>query len=654
MRLYGVPLKIRYGNTALIVVRDGNAVHMAKEGSLPSIFFWKDVETLRNPTEVLKTLSEKSRDKSYRFQRLYRNLYNPEFYYLAYNNICTGQGNMTPGADGETIDGMSDERIQKIIASLKDHSYQPHPARRKYIAKKNSAKKRPLGIPSASDKLVQEVVRMILESIYEPNFSPDSHGFRPKKSCHTALKHIDINFKGAVWFIEGDIRACFDSFDHHVMVNILRERIEDESFLALIWKFLRAGYMEQWQYHRTYSGTPQGSGVSPILANIYLDKLDCFMAQYKNHFDIGTAKNRKVSSGYLRARGQYYKLKKSFEPKWEATTPGEKAEMARQLRKAKNEMFNHPYYESCNRNYKCLHYCRYADDFIISVAGSRRDAEQIKKDVKKFLADTLKLEMSEEKTKITHSSDFARFLGYDICISRSNSIKYNEQGVAKREFCGRVMLYVPREKWMGKLLEYHAFKIKRDENGKEIWKTIHRGKLINHPDIEIISKFNAEIRGLYHYYQLAHNVSVLGKFAYITEYSMYKTFACKYRSTVSKMIDKYSHNGIFSVPYQTKKGLKWCEFYHGGFKRVREVHLDADTLPEYGRKYSNPNGNAARIKRGICEMCGQSVKDIRMYHVRKMKDLTDNTEWDRLMKKMRRKSLAVCKSCFDKIHAQIT
>ena len=188
---------------------------------------------MRNPTEILKILSEKSHDKSYRFQRLYRNLYNPEFYYLAYNNICTGQGNMTEGVDGQTIDGMSAERIDKLIASLRDHSYQPHPAKRVYIPKKNG-KKRPLGIQSTEDKLVQEVVRMILESIYEPTFSPNSHGFRPKRSCHTALRHIDINFKGAVWFVEGDIKACFDSFDHHVMADILRERIDDEQFIALM------------------------------------------------------------------------------------------------------------------------------------------------------------------------------------------------------------------------------------------------------------------------------------------------------------------------------------------------------------------------------------------------------------------------------------
>ena len=271
--------------------------------------------------------------------------------------------------------------------------------------------------------------------------------------------------------------------------------------------------------------------------------------------------------------------------------------------------------------------------------------------MKDFLAKALKLELSEEKTKVTHSSDFARFLGYDICISRSDAIKYNEQGVAKREYSGRVMLYVPKEKWMGKLLEYHTFKIKYDETGKEIWKTVHRGKLVNHPDIEIITKFNAEIRGLYNYYRLANNVSVLSKFAHIMEYSMYKTFACKYRSTVRRMIDKYSIKGVFSVPYQTKAGVKRCEFYHDGFKRIKEVLMSADTLPEYVRKYTNPNSNAARIKRGTCELCGQKTNDIRMHHVRRLKDLTGNSDLEMLMRKMRRKSLAVCKTCHEKIHS---
>lgn len=557
---------------------------------------------------------------------------------------------MTEGVDGQTIDGMSAERIDRIIATLKDHSYQPNPARRTYIAKKNSNKKRPLGIQSAEDKLVQEVVRMILESIYEPNFSANSHGFRPQRSCHTALKHIDINFKGAVWFVEGDIKACFDSFDHHVLISILRERIEDEYFLALIWKFLRAGYIERWDYHRTYSGTPQGSGVSPILANIYLDKLDRFIDAYKLSFDKGNPKNRKIDRDYLKAGDRYRKLEKTYRELWATVSAEERVAMSKELHAARNEMFNHPYYAQCNSEYKSLQYCRYADDFIISVIGSKKDAEQIKADVKNFLAKELKLTLSEEKTKITHTSELARFLGYDICISRSNAIKYNKRGVAKREYSGRVMMYVPKEKWVGKLQEYHTFKIVTDENGKEKWKTIHRGKLINHPDIEIIAKFNAEVRGLYNYYRLANNVSVLNKFAYIMEYSMYKTYACKYRTTVRKIIDRYSRNGVFTVPYETKAGTKYCEFYHDRFKRIKETLPQPDTLPEYGRRYDSPNSNAARIKRGICELCGQKTVDIRMHHVRTLKELTGDSEWKRLMREKRRKSLAVCKACHDEIH----
>ena len=241
-------------------------------------------EALRNPIQVLSSLTEKSKNESYRFQRLYRNLYNPEFYWLAYKNIYANTGSMTAGADGTTIDGMSDERIQRIIESMRDKSYLPKPARREYIAKKNSNKKRPLGIQSGNDKLVQEVVKMILESIYEPVFKKTSHGFRPNKSCQTALYQIQKTFTGTNWFVEGDIHACFDSFNHHTIIRLLRKRIDDEMFLQLIWKFLKAGYMEQWTYNRTYSGVPQGSGVSPVLANVYLHyTLDTWFDYVKKH-----------------------------------------------------------------------------------------------------------------------------------------------------------------------------------------------------------------------------------------------------------------------------------------------------------------------------------------------------------------------------------
>ena len=355
---------------------------------------------MRNPTEVLKSLAEKSKDELYRFKRLYRNLYNPEFYWLAYKNIYANDGSMTAGADGTTIDGMSNEKINEIIASLRDHSYRPKPAKRVYIAKKNSNKKRPLGIQSGNDKLVQEVVKMILESIYEPTFSNKSHGFRPNRSCQTALSQIQKTFTGANWFVEGDIHACFDSFDHHVIIDLLRKRIEDEMFLQLIWKMLKAGYMEQWTYEATYSGVPQGSGVSPVLCNIYLNELDRYMEQYAKAFNTQTSRKR-LATAYRTCIDRTYRYRCEGNKIWNSLTPEEKKKRAKHLKKLQAAEHAMTPTIPKDTNYKRIQYVRYADDFLIGVIGSKEDAEGIKQKVKNFLMDTLKLEMSEEKTKIT-------------------------------------------------------------------------------------------------------------------------------------------------------------------------------------------------------------------------------------------------------------
>ena len=220
---------------------------------------------MRDSEKVLSSLAEHSSDLNYKFERIYRILFNEEMYARAYQNIGSKQGNSTRGTDGRTIDGMSMARIHSIIELLKDESYQPYPSKRIYIPKKNG-KKRPLGIPSFDDKLVQEVIRMILEAIYEGHFEKCSHGFRPHRSCHTALASIQKGFTSMRWFVEGDIKGFFDNINHDIMIKILSERISDERFLRLIRKFLKAGYMENWKFHKTYSGTPQGGIVSPILA----------------------------------------------------------------------------------------------------------------------------------------------------------------------------------------------------------------------------------------------------------------------------------------------------------------------------------------------------------------------------------------------------
>jgi len=596
---------------------------------------------MRNPIHVLKSLDENATKPGYLYQRLYRNLYNPEFYLLAYKNIAASQGSMTAGVDGHTLDNMSMARIQRIIAALQDDSYRPTPARREYIAKKNNpAKKRPLGIPSTDDRLVQEIIRMILEAIYEPTFSKTSHGFRPHRSCHTALLQIQNRFTSVKWFVEGDIKACFDSFDHHILIDLLRRRIKDERFICLMWKFLRAGYMEQWTHHYTYSGSPQGSGMSPILANIYLSELDSFMEEYKQRFDVGDYRTRKATRTYRNQEYQVAKARAALKLK-------QNPQNIAAFKGAQRKLLATSYYPAIDPDFVKIQYSRYADDFIIGVIGSKDDAERVKADVKEFLQSRLKLTLSDEKTKVTHSSDLVRFLGYDITVSRDKGFMRDKKGAMRRVWYGNVKLYVPYEKWVGKLLEYQALRIVKSETGKELWKPRTRGKLVNRPKIEIISKYNAEIRGLYNFYRLANNVSVLNKFAFIMEGSLLKTFAAKGHSSAKQMRLKHTRDGVLGVDYENRAGMRRCEFYRGGFTHKNEAMPDlVDLLPQY-RKYDKPNSLANRLKAGTCELCGGKTDDIRIRHVRALKSLTGKTVGELMMMQRRRKSLALCPVCFE-------
>lgn len=604
---------------------------------------------MRNPTDVLNNLSDKSKDPSYRFERLYRNLYNPEFYMLAYMNIYANNGSMTPGVDGTTIDGMSNQRVEHIIDSLKDHTYQPNPARREYIAKKNSTKKRPLGIPSGDDKLVQEIVRMILESIYEPTFSEASHGFRPKKSCHTALLKIQNTFTGAKWFVEGDIQACFDSFDHHVLIGLLRKRIKDEAFITLMWKFLKAGYMEQWAYHKTYTGVPQGSGMSPVLANIYLHELDKYMESYKAGFD----RSKRMANPAHRNLGcKIHYIKQKNTRVWDSLSVEEKKERAKALRQMRTEQREIPARPVHEETFKSLQYVRYADDFIVGVIGSREDAESVKNDLAVFLKEKLHLTLSVEKTKVTNTSERARFLGYDIKVSRSQDIKRKKDGSRQRVYYGVVKLYVPHEKWVAKLLECGAIRIKKDKvTGMEHWQAIQRGKLINLTDIEILSKVNSEVRGFYNYYSIACNASTLNHFSSIMKYSMLKTFGAKYRCQVRKIKERYVRNGDFTVSYETKSGIKVSVYYNRGFGRKKEPMFgQVDMLEDY-KRYDKPNSLAARLRAKACELCGAACDNVEIHQVKRLKDLKEKSEWEIEMRRRRRKTLAVCHECHEKIHA---
>lgn len=611
---------------------------------------------MRNPTDVLNSLNKQSKNPSYKFQRLYRNLYNPEFYLLAYRNIYANEGSMTPGVDGETLDGMSSPRIERIINALKDHSYRPNPARRTYIAKKNSSKKRPLGIPSGDDKLVQEVVRMILESIYESTFSDQSHGFRPKRSCHTALEQLQRTFAGANWFVEGDIQACFDSFDHQVLINILRRRIDDEAFISLMWKFLKAGYMEQWQYHRTYCGTPQGSGISPILANIYLHELDMHMEEYKTAFVKGNRLSRKVNPEYARRNREVQAYKRRNAKIWNTLTEAEKKERAGELRRLRERQREIPSKQFRDETYKNLQYVRYADDFIIGVIGSKQDAATIKEAVKTFLSEQLCLEMSDEKTLITHANSKARFLGYDIFVRNSQQKRRAVNGVLQRTLMGTVCLEMPMEIVKKRLLAYGAMTLVIDKYGKEVWKSKARYYLKDNDDLEILDQYNSEIRGFRNYYAIANNSAHANSFGYIMTESLFKTYATKYsaaknRSSMRKEMSKRRIGKDFGVQFETKSGTKTRLLYNEGFARKRmPFNPEIDRIP-LTAKYASRTSLIDRLKAKQCEFCGKEDCEIEIHHVRKLKDLSGKSFWEAFMIARRRKTLALCQDCHDKLHS---
>ena len=552
---------------------------------------------MRSPKNVLESLTSKAASKDYHYQRLYRNLYNPAFFLLAYERIQAKPGNMTAGSDGKTIDGMSMKRIEVLIQKLKDFSYQPKPARRTYIPKANG-KTRPLGIPSFDDKLVQEVVRMILESIYEPTFHVTSHGFRPKRSCHTALQ-----------------------------------------------------YMENWEYHNTYSGTPQGSLISPILANIYLNELDVFMAEYAKSFNCGT--KRKINPAYKKPldvrRGKQEWLKRN-----EAKISEEKRrEVMAQIQELSSQLRSIPYSDPMDTEYRRVVYVRYADDFLIGVIGSKEDAKQVKADVGVFIRERLHLEMSPKKTLITHGNDFAHFLGYLITVSREQNSTRTKTGFTRRTYVGKVKLYVPKEKWLNRLLSYGALKISYDKThgNKEVWEPVRRPGLIRLDDIEILNQYNAEVRGMYNYYRLANNATVLNSFLYVMKFSMYKTFAGKYRTSMRKIIRKYCRNGDFTVSYSTKNGTKSVVFYNQGMRHNDKVVVtenpDIIGRANENRRYTRLTD---RLQGHICEFCGTETEDIEIHHVRKLKDLSGKAEWERQMIARKRKTMALCHSCHVKLH----
>ena len=562
----------------------------------------------------------------------------PELYYLAYNKLYRNKGASTKGVDDDTADGFSEDKINKIIQSLADETYAPKPVRREYIPKKrNSKKKRPLGLPSFTDKLVQEVLRMIMEAVYEPTFSYNSHGFRPNRDCHTALNSIKKEFTGVSWFVEGDIKACFDTIDHHVLVGIINSKIKDARLIKLIWKFLKAGYIEDWKYHSTYSGCPQGGVISPIFSNICLNELDKFAEKTAKEFY--KPKDRVHTAEYSKIAWKKYYAKKLLK-----TASGQKkSELLKKVKLLKSKLRQTP---CTSKTDKVMKYIRYADDFIIGVKGDKTDCERIKQQFSDFISENLKMELSEEKTLITHSNQYARFLGYDVRVRRSQIVKPSGNCLM-RTMNGSVELNVP---FADKIMPFLFDKaiITQTHNGKI--EHIARKYLYRCTNLEIVDTYNSELRGICNYYGIASNFSGLKYFAYLMEYSCLKTLAGKHKSTSKKIRAKFpTSNGGWGIPYDTAKGQKYRTF--AKYTDCKDSDSFSEVIVEYAITHAGSTTTLEkRLAAQVCELCGKTNAPLAMHHVNKVKNLKGKQRWETVMIAKRRKTLAVCKGCHHKIH----
>jgi group II intron reverse transcriptase/maturase len=594
---------------------------------------------MQSAATVLGVLRERGR-RGLPCEELYRQMFNPQLYLLAYGRIYANTGAMTPGATPETVDGMSLGKIGRIIEAMRHERYRFHPVRRVHIPKKNG-KMRPLGMPTWSDKLVGEVIRLLLEAYYEPVFSDRSHGFRPGRGCHTALREVANTWTGTTWFVEGDIADCFGSFDHQVMLAILAEKIHDNRFLRLVRNMLTAGYLEDWRWGATLSGVPQGGIASPVLSNIYLHKLDIF---------VETVLIPEYTRGGRRARNPAYRAVE------QAITAARRKGDRAEVRSLYRRLHSLPSQDPRDPGYRRLRYCRYADDTLLGFAGPKAEAEEIKQKLAAFLREDLKLELSPGKTLITHArSQRAKFLGYEIAIAGSNRRTRRPSASDRRNrrsVNGTVTLHVPASVVKAKAAPYLS-------RGKPARRT----PMVNDTDYNIVARFGAEYRGIVQYYLLAGDVFRLHRLRWVMETSMLKTLASKHRSTVSKMAAK--HKAKTQTPHGPRtrfeasierEGSKPLIAWFGGIPLKRQKNAVLTDRQHTGPVYPNRQ-LITRLLKGRCELCGQTGA-IQVHHIRALADLRQPGQpqppWAQAMVSTRRKTLVACGNCHDLIHQPAT
>jgi len=610
---------------------------------------------------------------------LYRNMFNCEYYKIAYNNIKSKESSMTPGSDKETLDGFSNEKIEKIIQSMKDRTFKFKPSRRIEIPKPNG-KLRQIGIPSPVDKITQKVLKGILEEIYEPIFLNTSHGFRPNRGTHTALKEIK-NLSGITWSIEGDIKGFFNNIDPKLLAYLLSKEIKDKNILDLYLKMVHAGYVNTGQKDiiHSLSGVPQGGVISPLLSNIYLHEFDKFMEDLKKEYtqtgvvSKTTQKYSDINSKVIKARKEFKNiLAREIDNMSENEILFKKQELQKarfNLKQCIQIMRNTPSKEKVLTR---VYYVRYADDWLVGVTGPKKTALEIKQRISEYLKGTLKLDLNLDKTKVTHMTrGRAYFLGTEIKTTdrkyaRSQRSKYNRNG---KEFTrlpstGRIKMYAPIKKLITKLKEKGFAKevkmptkqqkyvlnskgqrkIIKVNTGKTKIVPCGNSRLIMLTEVQLLERYQAVLRGILNYYSFVDNYSNLHSIMYILRYSLICTLARKLRLNTAKVFKKYGKDITITADNKKIKTLSFPTSLKKGPQNTFKV-TEFDPLATVKWKIRT----ISPLDRD-CIVCGaKNSGGIEMHHIRKLDNANPRSIKEQMMA-MNRKQIPVCKNCHDKIH----
>jgi nicotine oxidoreductase len=571
-------------------------------------------------------------------QPTYNKLFDKNIYIQAYDKIRSNPGNMTPGTDEETLDKFSLEEINKVIVEIKNRKFQFKPSRREYIKKPNG-KLRPLGIPSPRDKIIQEVFRSILNPFYEKLFLNTSLGFRPNKSCHTALKEIK-KWTGITWMIEGDIKGYFDNINHNKLEEILRNEIKDQNIIDLYWKYVKAGYIEEKKRINSLIGIPQGGVLSPLFSNIYLHEFDKFMENIiKEYTNISNGRSISTyNKEYIKQRQIYYKLKENYETSLIINQINNNQELNIKIQELKKDMIKaRKKMLTIPAKFKTgfrVYYIRYADDWVVGISGPKTMAIKIKDLIREFLKKELLLELNEDKIKISHMvKEGAYFLGYQIKVSGrkyASSQRIGKGKEKKRASFGRIKLLVRINNVINKLNNKNFCNLKGIPNRFTKW--------IGLDIIEIVYRYESILTGILNYYKLADNFTLLHRIVYILKYSMIHTIANKLNLNTAKAFKKFGK--YIKIPELGRN----CKMVLNKPKDEYSEDLDPLKITEFKMR----THFLSSLLKEPCRICGKS-KNIEMHHIKHLKKVK-LIGFNEIMKGLNRKQIPVCKNCHNKIH----